>query len=609
MDVTALMEKAIGQQAADLHLQTGRPPMLRLAQGLCSFPGPPLSEDDVRCLLHAVGWTRDEVGDGAFSWRRSLRCRLHVCQEYAGLHATIRFLYPLASLPPDGDGPLLERLSRLTQGLVLVCGPTGSGKTTALWRILQAINERRPCHIITLEDPIEYVEKGKAALITQRELGTHFPDFAEGIRQALRQDPDVILIGEMRDRPAMDAALMAAETGHFVLSTLHTPSAAQAVSRIAGAYSGDARQEVRYRLAMVLQAVLAQRRLEGQGQVEIVREVLVRTPAVVQLIRSGIPLVQAWQLLMADMPGRYRRPLHLAALQMEQGVCPSQAMDQCRAFPELACRLIRAGEQTGNLEGLCRVLADFYETKGKERRLLVQALAYPAFLLVCLILLTAGACLFIIPVFTDMMDQMAVPLPKGTQYLLAAMGALRHYGIYGLAGLTVGLLVLRWAWQQAEWRLELERQFFRLPWLQTWVLVWAWQRFSQILAVQLAGGIPLLDSLPEAAAVVPSRLFRQYILQARLLLERGCAFSQAVHAGRFGTPYVETMLAVGEMTGRYDEALASISRYYGSRLQQLAGRLQRWLGPVVLLLTGALMGFLILCFLLPLLDMASSVVT
>lgn len=287
MDVTALMEKAIGQQAADLHLQTGRPPMLRLAQGLCSFPGPPLSEDDVRCLLHAVGWIRDEVGDGAFSWRRSLRCRLHVCREYSGLHATIRFLYPLASLPPDGDGPLLERLSRLTQGLVLVCGPTGSGKTTALWRILQAINERRPCHIITLEDPIEYVEKGKAALITQRELGTHFPDFAEGIRQALRQDPDVILIGEMRDRPAMDAALMAAETGHFVLSTLHTPSAAQAVSRIVGAYSGDARQEVRYRLAMVLQAVLAQRRLEGQGQVEIVREVLVRTPAVVQLIRSG----------------------------------------------------------------------------------------------------------------------------------------------------------------------------------------------------------------------------------------------------------------------------------------------------------------------------------
>ena len=243
--VRELMETAMGQQAADLHLQTGRPPMMRLAQGLCPLPGPPLSEGDLRQVLQAVGWSGGDQGDGAFSWHDALRCRLHVCREYAGLHVTIRFLYPLASLPPDGDGPLLQRLSRLTSGLVMVCGPTGSGKTTALWRILQAINERRPCHIVTLEDPIEYVEAGKAALITQRELGTHFATFAEGIRQALRQDPDVILIGEMRDRTAMDAALTAAETGHFVLSTLHTPSAAQAVSR----------------LAMVLQAILAQRRL------------------------------------------------------------------------------------------------------------------------------------------------------------------------------------------------------------------------------------------------------------------------------------------------------------------------------------------------------------
>lgn len=327
------------------------------------------------------------------------------------------------------------------------------------------------------------------------------------------------------------------------------------------------------------------------------------------LIGSGIPLVQAWRLLMTDMPGRCRQPLHLAALQMEQGVCPSQAMWQSRAFPDLACRIIRAGEQTGNLEGLCQVLADFYEAKGKERRLLVQAVAYPAFLLVCLMALTAGTCLFIIPVFTDMMAQMAVPLPAGTQYVLTLFDGLRQYGLYGLAGLCCALAALRWAWQREAWRIRLERQAFCLPGITSWLLIWAWQRFSQILAVQLAGGIPLLDSLPEAAAVVPSRLFRQYVWQARLLLERGCTFSQAVHAGRFGTPYVETMLAVGEMTGTYDEALAAVAAYYGSRLQQLAGRIQRWLGPVVLLLTGALMGVLILCFLLPLLDMASRIVT
>ena len=259
------------------------------------------------------------------------------------------------------------------------------------------------------------------------------------------------------------------------------------------------------------------------------------------LVGSGIPLVQAWQLLLSDMPGACRPSLHLAALQMEQGVCPSQAMRQSQAFPDLACRIIRAGEQTGNLEGLCQVLADFYERKGRERRFLVQAVAYPVFLLVCLAALTAGACLFIIPVFTDMMVQMAVPLPKGTQYVLALFDGLRQYGLYGLAGLCCALIALRWAWKRDEWRLRLERQIVRFPGMASWFLIWAWQRFSQILAVQLAGGIPLLDCLSEAAAVVPSCLFRQYVWQARLLLERGCAFSQAVHAGRFGTPYVETI--------------------------------------------------------------------
>ena len=308
------------------------------------------------------------------------------------------------------------------------------------------------------------------------------------------------------------------------------------------------------------------------------------------LVGSGIPLVQAWQLLLTDMPGSCRRSLYLAALQMEQGICPSQAMQQSRVFPDLACRIIRAGEQTGNLEGLCQVLADFYETQEKERRLFIQAVAYPAFLLVCLAALTAGTCLFIIPIFADMMAQMAVPLPKGTKCVLALFDGLRQYGLCGLAGMLCTLAGLHWAWQRERWRLKMERKIFCFPGIQSWFLIWAWQRFSQ-------------------TAVVPSRLFRQYLLQARLLLERGCAFSQAVHAGRFGTPYVETMLSVGEMTGTYDEAMASISTYYRSRLQQLAGRIQRWLGPAVLLLTGALMGVLILCFLLPLLDMASSIVT
>lgn len=287
MDMTGLMEKAIAGRASDLHLQEGRPPMMRVATGLSPASKEPLDRSSMHRALEAVGWSGEHDGDGAFSWKSSLRCRLHVCREQAGLHLAIRFLYPIEDLPEDRDQLFLTRLGTLSSGLVLVSGPTGSGKTTALWRILHGINERRRCHIVTLEDPIEYVEAGKEALITQRELGRHFPSFAEGIRQSLRQDPDVILIGEMRDRETMDAALTAAETGHLVFSTLHTPSAVHTVSRIASTYGADGQDEVRHRLSMVLQAVLSQRLVVCGEVLAVAREILVRTPAVSQLIRSG----------------------------------------------------------------------------------------------------------------------------------------------------------------------------------------------------------------------------------------------------------------------------------------------------------------------------------
>jgi twitching motility protein PilT len=156
-----------------------------------------------------------------------------------------------------------------------------------LWRIIDYLNEKRKCHIITLEDPIEYILTGHEALITQRELGPHFPTFQDGVKQALRQDPDVLLIGEMRDGVTMEAALTAAETGHLVFSTLHTRSAAQAVTRLVGAFPAARQEELRTRLAMVLQAVLSQRRFCDDRGIHIAREVLLRTPAVAQLIRTG----------------------------------------------------------------------------------------------------------------------------------------------------------------------------------------------------------------------------------------------------------------------------------------------------------------------------------
>lgn len=279
---------AVTVGASDIHLQEGRCPLLRLAGELRSWGDRILDEAEIRRWLLETGW-HEQLGTSCsfgFSYQR-IRCRLQVSEEFAGIHAVIRLLYPLDTLPEDTDTILLQRLARLSSGLVLCCGPTGSGKTTTLWRILQHVNQMRAHHIITLEDPIEYVVSGEKALISQREFGVHFSSFAAGIKEALRQDPDILLIGEMRDRETMDAAITAAETGHLVFSTLHTPTAVQAVRRLTGAYAGTEQDEIRSRLSFILQGILAQQPYYQEGQMHIIREIILRTPAVVQLIRNG----------------------------------------------------------------------------------------------------------------------------------------------------------------------------------------------------------------------------------------------------------------------------------------------------------------------------------
>lgn len=289
MKIAHILQQAIALRATDLHLQEGRPPMWRLQQALVPCRGELVQRIDIMEWPQELGYTYVEgtVISAAFSCPHGVRCRLHVSSEWAGLHGALRLLYPLETLPPDRDQALLEQLAMLRDGLVLVTGPTGCGKTTTLWQMLQAANRQRPCHILTLEDPIEYVIPSEQALLSLREYGTHFSSFADGVKQALRQDPDILLVGEMRDVETMDAALTAAETGHLVFSTLHTRSTAQAVTRLIGAFGAGRQEEIRQRLSFVLQAILAQERVYADGKLRIHREILIATPAVCQLIRSG----------------------------------------------------------------------------------------------------------------------------------------------------------------------------------------------------------------------------------------------------------------------------------------------------------------------------------
>jgi twitching motility protein PilT len=291
-----LFRVMIKHGATDLHLKAGAPPTVRLHGELVPIGTEILDEAQVRCLvlggLPAAGrrkLRRERAVDLACSCD-SARLRAHVFYQRNGLSAAYRLLRSqMPSFEELGLPPVLADFARFNNGLVLVTGPAGQGKSTTLAALVDFINANRRVHVITIEDPIEYFHTDRSSYITQREVGTDTASFLEGLKQALREDPDVILVGEMRDPETMMTALQAAETGHLVFSTLHTPNAPQAVDRIVDSFPADSQQQVRFLLSRCLRAVVAQRlltRRDGQGRIPAV-EVMVCTPTIRAYIQEG----------------------------------------------------------------------------------------------------------------------------------------------------------------------------------------------------------------------------------------------------------------------------------------------------------------------------------
>jgi twitching motility protein PilT len=292
-DILAL---AIQTGASDLHLRVGEPPVYRVDGKLVRAEGPPIDEDEIFNLLRAftpddsIQVARD-TGQADFALafeHHRFRVNIFRAQGYWG--GVLRRIPEKMPILEDLLAPqIFYELTRLPRGLVLVTGPTGSGKTTTLAAMLDRINgDRSDVHILTLEDPIEFKHQRKQAVITQRELGTDFLTFADGLRAGLREDPDVIMVGEMRDPETMEAALLAAETGHLVFSTVHTIGAKDTVDRIINAFPKGSQENVRAQLASILRAVISQTlmpRATGKGRVAAF-EIMVGTPAVGNLIRE-----------------------------------------------------------------------------------------------------------------------------------------------------------------------------------------------------------------------------------------------------------------------------------------------------------------------------------
>lgn len=295
LTLAACLTDAARAGASDVHLAAGSSPRIRVDGALRVMALPPLSVDDVLRLvregLTEAQRTRLDTMvdlDWAFTVPSVGRVRANAFRQRGTVSAAFRLIpeqvQPLEALAlPESVGALTDR----PRGLVLVTGPTGSGKSTTLAAMVDRINRTRPVHILTIEDPIEFVHHSQQALVTQRELGTDTSSFPAALRAALREDPDVVLIGELRDRDTMEAALTLAETGHLTLATLHTSSAIQTISRLVDAFPAAQQTQVRSQLALVLEGVLCQALVPATagGRVAAV-EILVATPAVRALIRD-----------------------------------------------------------------------------------------------------------------------------------------------------------------------------------------------------------------------------------------------------------------------------------------------------------------------------------
>lgn len=295
--IETLLEDCIKRKASDLHLQVGLPPILRIDGRLSAITGlPALSLEGVQELVFSTLdekqkeiLLKDKEYDYSFAFGNMARFRVNAFHERGNIAAAFRLIpNEIKTIEELGMPPVVESFAEYPRGLVLVTGPTGSGKSTTLAALVDKINREKSMHIITIEDPIEFTHSSKRSVVVQREVHYDTFSFSAALRSALREDPDVVLIGEMRDLETISAAITIAETGHLVFATLHTNSAAQSIDRIIDVFPAEQQPQVRSQLANILMAICSQRLVPAiSGGRVVASEILVANSAVRSLIREG----------------------------------------------------------------------------------------------------------------------------------------------------------------------------------------------------------------------------------------------------------------------------------------------------------------------------------
>ena len=348
-DIQKLLELVVEKDASDLHLSVGRPPTVRLHGGLKALGHIPLTPEDTVALVTAVAPKRaldelNKVGtaDFAYAFTDGARFRTSIFRQKGRVGMVLRLIpNRLRSFEEIGLPESVKKLCQRPRGLVLITGPTGCGKTTTLATMLDYINETQECHIVTIEDPIEYYHTHKRSVVTQRELGQDVGSFPEALRRALRQDPDVILVGEMRDLETIETAITAAETGHLVFATVHTTGAARTMDRIIDAFPKDQQEQIRVQLSVSVIAVVSQvlcTKADGRGRVAAF-EIMHMTSAIENLIRENKTFRIDSTIQTSKREGMILLDDYLFDLFLQQKITSETALEWCARPDDLGPKL------------------------------------------------------------------------------------------------------------------------------------------------------------------------------------------------------------------------------------------------------------------------------
>ncbi len=353
-----LLELMVEQGASDLHLQVGQPPTLRLGGGMVPIDGPALTPADTEKLMlsitpdnHQQGVKLNGGADYGFAYQEKARLRVSILKAKGNYGLVLRQIpNKMFSLREIGLPDKVRELLYRPRGLILVTGPTGSGKSTTLASMVNYINETRDGHIITIEDPIEYYHPHKHCIVTQREVGVDVPSFSEAIRRALRQDPDIILVGEMRDLETIEAAISAAETGHLVFGTLHTNGAAKTIDRIVDAFPANMKDMIRTQLASSIVAVISQVlcRKIGGGRIAGY-EIMVNTNSIAALIRENKTFRISSDIQTGANLGMITMDAHLMSLVNNELITPDEALDKAQDALVMREKLLAMGAELRKL--------------------------------------------------------------------------------------------------------------------------------------------------------------------------------------------------------------------------------------------------------------------